>query len=59
MNPETIIKNATILDYRADSVCWFFFFINFSGFNSGSLSLIGLEDYEQLTNYHPEDFPHG
>lgn len=56
MNPETIIKNATILDYRADSVCWFFKYSNFPGFNSGSLSIIGLEDYEQLNNYPPEDF---
>ena len=59
MNPETIIKNATILDYRADSVCWFFKYSNFSGFNSGSLSIIGLEDYEQLNNYPPEDFTPG
>ena len=59
MNPETIIKNATILDYRADSVCWFFKYSNFPGFNSGSLSIIGLEDYEQLNNYPPEDFTPG
>lgn len=39
--------------------CWFFKYSNFSGFNSGSLSIIGLEDYEQLNNYHPEDFTHG
>ena len=58
-NPETIIKNATILDYRADSVCCFFKYSNFPGFNSGSLSIIGLEDYEQLNNYPPEDFTPG
>lgn len=55
-NPDTIIKNATILDYRADSACWFLKYSNFLGFNSGSLNIISLEEYEELNNYQPEDY---
>lgn len=55
-NPETIIKNATIHDYCADAACWFLKYSNFPGFNSGSLNIISLEDYEQLNNYQPEDY---